>query len=591
MGLIRCLLLAMFFMACQAAQAVPVIAWGEQESARGFANLKDRWHSSLLAADAQGLPEGDSLDKPLAGWVWALDDALFKTPQQLKLTQLAPGERWVSRVQLRFSEPKNPESIAHFAGSLGYDQLLLLWPLHRLDRIHVSYRINAGPWHSHSAGDLMPMDTWPFKNQFPAFHVPMAQGTVDLVVEVSHSGRLTDKAVLSSANEYRAQHFVYSLIYGILLGLGLALSFVCTGLAFAMGVPRYLALAAMSLLAVVSLAAMAGILGYFLLTNIAGFNDTSKAALGMLAPSALPLTLVIVLGQFRKFHVQAWCVGLWAALSLSLACISLVVPFGQWREILHISLWCGSFVLTCIVVGVAVLRDLPHLPSTVSGAVAGLGGLILVLMAYTDLGKFMPMLTAAILLTLVSAMLFMYALYMQYRQGRSVLVASKANRGRDLLTGLRNTSGFEDAVALTRLRLKDDTLHAAFFWVQLSPSDALRGYYGDEGYEDGLVRMAAALAAANGEQDPLARADDNAFCSIALMPLDPAQALAKATMMLSRILALSATSEIISKDMRIAIAWMPTHGSTLDALKQRCLEALERTPPEKKIVAVRIPKP
>ena len=459
--------------------------------------------------------------------------------------------------------------------------------MHRLDYVHMSYRVNQGMWYTLSAGDRIPMRKWEYKNPFPAFPVPQAAGsTVDIVIELVHTGLVSDRIILSSRPEYRYQHYSYGLLYGLLLGLSSAMAICALGMAFAFGRKRFAAVAVLSLCGGFSMAVTSGIAGMYMFTDSAQWNDESKLSVLLVLAATLPWSFSIVLGYTRRSQVLWWVSNVWLALVLMAVSVGWLIDLHTMRMTMLITAWVLSGCLTLVIAGASVLSDDPRARWIVATSVMGLLSFLFLIFSYAGVGPAATMLAigaAAMVLTLLG---MLFIMYLQYRQGRSVLDVTRSTIGRDSLTGLRNASGFEDSLALSSLRTVNGSSALAFFWVQLAPSDALRGHFGDEGFEYGLVRIASALAACLDNKNDLARPVDNAFCTAVSMEFSPEQSNALATMMLSRILALSTEADAMTSYLRIAVAWMPTHGRNLAELQVRCQDLLLATNPEKKIVTL-----
>jgi diguanylate cyclase (GGDEF)-like protein len=176
--------------------------------------------------------------------------------------------------------------------------------------------------------------------------------------------------------------------------------------------------------------------------------------------------------------------------------------------------------------------------------------------------------------------------FLQYRKGRAVLPGPDLNEERDELTGLYNRRGFEQALARANLRMSSEQSCAAFYLIDLPRSGELRHQHGDEGFEHSLVRLAATLATSLESYDIVSRISRNQFAAAVIMPKQNDLAREMATRVLSHILNLTSEVAPISRNARIAIAWMPDFGTTLDELREHCQVTLGSTPATQKIVWV-----
>jgi hypothetical protein len=154
--------LVKWFFACilclvaAAVQAVPVLIWTAEVNQRGAANLTRQLQNTVLVAPTDQARQLTPT-QAYGGQAWEWSESRFKSAGQQPLTHLDEGQRWVARSQLVF--PASNTSGAAFSAENG-PGLYLLWPVHRLDYVHMSYRVNQGMWHTLSAGDRIPMRKW-----------------------------------------------------------------------------------------------------------------------------------------------------------------------------------------------------------------------------------------------------------------------------------------------------------------------------------------------------------------------------------------------------------------------------------------------
>lgn len=531
-------------------------------------DLTQLWESALLTAQAAS--ESQSTDPEV---LWALDARHFNTMPPENSHNLSLGERIVCRITMQIP--------------VDLGDLFLEIPMPRLDAAHFSYRyVNGGtvsPWVRMSAGDRIPMQRWPVAYRYPAFEIPAQAGQVQMVMELAHQGLMRTPMLLSSNALFRAESFTSALRIGLLGGINVVLAVVAV--LAAVGFKRYsfFALAALTLCIALTTAAVSGVMGMYFATGSAHFNDAIKFVATMFAGAILPWGVAIVVAQ--KFHApwvwrvaQAWAV---TAMLWTLWAVTQETRLNAVRFALVFLFLSMGFALAQAFTALA--RRHANAVAATLGTLLYCAALLLPLLAYYGYVSTNSSFYLATLTLLGAAVLFLHVLIAQHRQGRTVTTSAKSMEGRDGLTGLHNIRGFENALARTVLRLHADNTHAAFFYIEVASAEALRERYGDEGFEVGLVQTAAALSSCVSAHDTVGRVAENGFAVTVLMPRDADIANRIATQMLARVMGLALHVAPLAQTARIALAWVPGHGTTLQELKKHCERALQNMQTEKRI--------
>jgi diguanylate cyclase (GGDEF)-like protein len=185
-----------------------------------------------------------------------------------------------------------------------------------------------------------------------------------------------------------------------------------------------------------------------------------------------------------------------------------------------------------------------------------------------------------------AALLFMYALVRQHRQGHMVMSRARTSPARDMLTGLLNRHGFNQALTNNVKRMEQDALTAAFFYIRVSDMQSLKERYGEEGFEVGMVQLAATLASSIPGADQVGRIATNAFAFTVMMPLDEKRATHIAQKILSRSMALASHGAPLALTARIAVAWLPAFGTALSDLERLARRTLRNMETGKRIAWV-----
>jgi two-component system, sensor histidine kinase LadS len=554
------------------AHAVPLVGLGQQANQphdQGFAtiDLRRHWESSLVSVPDQ--PNSLAFD-PNDVWRWA--DGRFTrtaTPGQLVLTG---RQRFVARIEL---------------ASIGSgDGIYLNFKIPRLDAVHVAYRYGDGPWTRESAGDTLPMNTWPFADRQPAFDIPQRPGNLSIVVEIAHRGSVDAPMVLQNSNAFRLEGLNAALKSGLLLGINLVLAAV--GILAAVNFRRlgFLAISVMTLLMAGVVSATSGLAGVYAFTDSAIFNDQAKFVTNSLWCVLFPWVTATVLSQ--RLHARWWwrAAVVWAVAGTFVTVWWMPYPL---RDVSNQGVgWMAisSVVLALAVVLNALVRRQAHALATLPGVVLYAGSLAARLAAQTNSLSVEDAIMYASLATLAAALIFLQVLIKQHRQGRMVMARARTSPGRDVLTGLLNRQGFEQMLVKNVNRMFAEKSYAAFFYIKLSDTTVLQDRYGDEGFEVGMVQMAAAISSSMSVVDTVGRVASNAFAVMVMMPRDVKIANAMAQKLVTRTMALATHGAPMAQTARIAIAWLPVFGTLLPDIERRTQRTLEKMENGKRIAWV-----
>jgi GGDEF domain-containing protein len=452
----------------------------------------------------------------------------------------------------------------------------------------------AGAWHTVWAGDRVPMDQWQRVGAYANFVLPsppdLPSGAppaqLEVMVHIAHIGAMRTPVLLHTASDAQREQLLHNTLGGGWVGVSLALALICAISARRFGKAGFWAMSLFALVIAMALAATYGIAGQWIALQSAYFNDQIKFVCSMLVAAWLPWTVAAVLEQ-RWRERTLWRLSLGVAFCLSL--LAFFVPLLQADalrvKVLPAALLC-SVLYAVWLAGRAAWLGESQARWVLLGAACMSVGLAVPLLHYVG---WMPQILglAGSGSAIVGALLiWTHAIYVQHRSGRSVLSASVAGRARDNVTGLFNSTGFDQELARYSLKLGIDSGTAAYFHVALPAGNKMRYLIGDESYEHAVVRIASAVASAVGLHDLVARVSDNVFCAVVQMPRDQKIANSIAQRMLAHIRALAEQGVAATASVRIAMAWMPVHGHTQAELAQRCDDILSQSKPDRAMVWV-----
>ena len=146
---------------------------------------------------------------------------------------------------------------------------------------------------------------------------------------------------------------------------------------------------------------------------------------------------------------------------------------------------------------------------------------------------------------------------------------------RDVLTGLLNRDGMQAHLYKLRERLLQQQTCAVFFYISVLDTQAAMDEHGEQGFEMGMVQIAASLSTSVTSTDGVGRVSGHAFGITVLMPPDPALAIRMAQKILSRLMALASHGAPMASTARIALAWLPLNGFRVDTVEKRCIVTLQ----------------
>jgi GGDEF domain-containing protein len=546
----------------------PEIAQLSQNNGYASVDMRTRWQSAVI--EVNQLPDAKASDPEQ---LWNRPDTEFKTPALSEdRTTLKSGRRLVSRLNLSFTS---------FGPSMN-----LTFKMPRLDAVHVSYRYNQEPWTTASSGDTLPMASWSFADRQPTFNIPLRQGNLNLVAQVVHRGIFDIPVILESASVFHDERTSNSLKIGLMVGLNLLMAVVGVAAAFSFARLGFLSISVMTLLAVAMIATNTGVAGVYMLTDSATFNDEVKYSTAIMWCALFPWVTAVALPQ-RYEAAWWWRIAVaWAGMGAVMA-IALKSNATRADNLLLVPLAAaGSIALALAILVHALVRRQPHALSCVPPVLLYAVSLLIPIGGYMGMVPNENTLSLPALLTVVSAMLFLQVLVRQYRQGRSVMSRAQSLPSRDVLTGLLSRKGFEQMLQRNVQRMRSEHTYAAFFYIRVSDPDKLKERYGQEGFEGGMVQLAAAISSSISVVDTVGRVAPNAFAIMVLMPRDAGLANRLSQKILTRMISLASHGAPLAQTARIAVAWMPIFGILLPDLERRAVRALRKIEEGKRITWV-----
>lgn len=545
-------------------EATPVLDISAQDTRYFAVDIRQHWHAQWLPKQTLSAQQAQE-----PSVVWAMPDSAFSPSDTRSTLRFLENDRWVGRLALLVQEqPTN---------------MVLELPMPRLDAAHLSYRYNDGPWVSAGAGDQIEMMQWPFANRNPAFFIPAKSGQLHLVLQVAHQGLLSMPVLLQSDPQFRSGRFADALRIGALLGLAAVLSILGFGAAAIFQRFSFVAVALLTISVGIAVFTQGGTAGMYLAQDSTRFNDVSKFSSGMLCGAFLPWAIGSVLSQ-KSYTLWVWR---FAQLWLVVGLISAISMAGADMRSLQAKVLppylLSSLVFAAGMVCTSVLRQQAQAWWMVAALVFVCIGILTPLAAYFGMTDGPQSFVISSVGFLVSTTVLFYTQLVQYKQGRMVMARAKTTFSRDVLTGLLNRKGFEKSLARTVKRITQEKTYAAFYYIEVKDNKDLQQDYPGEGYEAGMVQLAAALSMSVSVVDTVARVAPNAFAVTVVMPRNAVQAAALAQKIITRTLAIASHGTPMTHTAHIAIAWLPVFGTDLYSLERRAHNLLRKIEPGKRI--------
>jgi GGDEF domain-containing protein len=568
------------FVAVCAAVALPSASWAmpPMATAPEIASLsatgqhasidaRKYWQSALVGVGTLKASEASDPET-----YWTSPNAEFKTQAATERMRLTQGQRYVARLNMQ---------------STGFGSSLhLVFKMPRLDAVHMAYRYDNEPWVKASAGDTIAMDKWAYSDRQPSFDIPLRPGNLNLVVEIAHIGVVDAPMQLQSTSTFRDERLSHGLSVGALIGINCVLALLGVASAVSFGRFNFLAVSVMTALMAMAIGSVSGMSGVYMFTSSSTFNDESK--FWALTAWCVVFPWVTAVGLSLRQSARWWwrATSVYAVLGLILSTVLMNYSVRSAALMWVPMMAMGSAAFSLGLLALTLLRR-QRLAAPLVAAI-----LVYAIALMVPLGAFLGYLLnedatmIAALGTMLSACLFLQAMLSQYRHGRMVMSRAKISPARDVLTGLLSRKGFEQMLVRNVQRMKSERTYAAFYYIQVSDAQTLKERYGDEGFETGMVQLAAAISSSVSVVDSVGRVAPNAFAVTVLMPRDATLANRLSQKILTRTMSLASHGAPLAQTGRIAVAWMPIFGTTLPDLERRALRVLRKIEDGKRIVWV-----
>ena len=389
---------------------------------------------------------------------------------------------------------------------------VLEFPRPLLDQVTIYQVTPSGGWSSQTAGDTVPVDSWPDPGRFAQFGLQLPDPAFrDVYVRVQNVTRFSLPVRVGSRSDQRQRLQLEYLVVGVVFG---ALLLVIVACMVQSGVYRdraygWYALYASALTLVI--AAWTGVAGHLLWSHSSWWNDLAPGFLGTLAGGAALLVIHQLCGagaRHKWFDRFAYGLGI-AALPASLvyavidrrggvpligvylACVvvtGLSKAWLTWRRGDIIGLWVlGAFTPMALATLVLVTNVVGLQPSSWFSQYGLMAGLA------------------------IEVPLLLIALNLRSRERHSVEARALALSSQDALTGLLAPHIFHDRLKQVVARARRNREPAAVMYIELINYRYIKKTWGVAVAEQSLLRSVIKLRRILRDVDTVGRVDEFRF--------------------------------------------------------------------------------
>lgn len=389
---------------------------------------------------------------------------------------------------------------------------LLEFPVPVLDLATVYLQDGRGQWRAQSAGDTLPVNTWPEAGRYPTFRLNLSPGQPrDIYVRIRHTTpiSLPVRFVSQGGHDQRIQVEYMSL--GMTFGALILLIAACAAQAWVYRDRIYAWYSVYAGIMTMAVAAYTGVAGHLLWPGWGYWADASQGVLALLAGSAALLFVRQLTGspaRFRWVDRFIYLSGL-AGVGLAVAFLFLSKPVAltvvgvyvgyaaiantwiawlAWRRGDVVGLWVlGAYLPLTVAVLMAVLRLFGFLPTSFGTQYAVVLGIAL------------------------EVPLLLVALSIRSRERHGAQIREQALSSQDALTGLLAAHLFHDRLRQVVARHRRDRYSAAVVFIDLVNYQRIKSYHGASIAEQSLLRSVIKLRRLLRDVDTVSRVGEARF--------------------------------------------------------------------------------
>jgi two-component system, sensor histidine kinase LadS len=391
-------------------------------------------------------------------------------------------------------------------------------PLSRMDLVDVFWRSPGQAWSHAQAGDTVALSRWPIVGQYPTFMVHFASlpSSLDVLVVMQNAGFAETTMVLSADRASSERRLIQANASGLMIGACATVMVICLLLCILYRNQAGFYLLAYSIAVTMGSILLNGYGAIWFTPEWPQFNDSIKPFTATLICTAMLFAVKATLDKSvvsRGWHMAVTAMGgvllVYAFAQLTLlpftwrliggagggvlvAFMGLGLCWSCWRKGDRYALWVALAVVLFAMSVVVVTR-----------------GFIMV----WGIGLFSALTSLCLI---ASVLVLRHVLALRERYGRAVLGRAVINEHRDPLTALLSYEGFERAVDTLAVRQQSGGGVAHVLYFSLLHLDNFRHEDGYIIWQRDLVRFAAVLQKALGNDWQIARLSNSKFGAVRL---------------------------------------------------------------------------
>jgi diguanylate cyclase (GGDEF)-like protein len=397
-------------------------------------------------------------------------------------------------------------------GEADHQQWLLVVPNPLVDAVTVWQRDERGRWKGVSAGDTVPVESWPEAGRYPTFRLELPAGQPrDVYVQLRSAIPTSVPLRLATDASHRQQLQLEYLGLGAAYGALLLLIAACMAQSWAYSDKVYGWYAVYAALSTLGVMAYTGVAAHLLWPWSALIADAAPGCLAMLAAGAAILfvrRLTGVSARHARLNRIAFLTGCAGA---PLAVLYLLLARRTALDVLSAYILVASVLNTAVAwlawrrrdrVGLWVL--LANLPLTfaVAAAIVRLMGLLPISFATQY---------AVVVAIVVQVPLLLVALSLRSRDRHGAEIREQALSSHDALTGLLALHIFRDRLHQVTQRYKRHREDAAVVFIDLVNYSRIKSTHGSAVAEQSLLRSVIKLRRVLRDVDTVGRVGEARF--------------------------------------------------------------------------------
>ena len=398
------------------------------------------------------------------------------------------------------------------AQSASKEHWVLEFPNPLLDRITIYQSSAAGKWTQMTAGDTVPVATWPTPGRYGQFNLDVREGGLhDVYVQIRNVGSISVpvNVVTYSEQTQKLQHEY--LVIGIVFGTLLLLVITCIAQNVAYRDYSYGWYAIYSLVLVLMMSAWMGVAGHLLWNRSGTWADLAPGSLGAITGGAILLFVSHICGISAR---QKWLEPM--IFSVGLAAIPVAIAYTMLERGTGVRLVSVYQITTLVLVVTKAIstwmrKDVIGLWVLIgftptAGAALLLVSNVMGFVRSSGLTRYGLMIGLAI-----EVPLLLIAMNMRSRERRSMEARVQAMPTQDALTGLLSGPIFQDRLQQTITRAKRYKEPAAVVYIKLVNYDYIKKTWGVAVAEQSLLRSVIKLRRIVRDVDTVGRVDEALF--------------------------------------------------------------------------------